>query len=126
MEYRIEAREGFLELITSGIAEPSMWLDIQKALYAHPSFRQGGKLLSNHQALDFTPMTDQDVSMIASKSVRRAQEFGSGRIAFCVSGDLAFGLSRMYESLCAGKFLATTKVFRDRDQAVAWLTEQED
>jgi hypothetical protein len=126
VDYRIIAREGFLELITSGVAEPTMWPDIQRALYAHPDFCQGGNLLSNHQDLDFTPMTDRDIKMIASWSIRRARQFGAGRIAFCVSGDLAFGLSRMYEALCAGAFVATTKVFRDRDQAAAWLHDHHD
>ena len=52
--------------------------------------------------------------------VKQAARSPGARVAFVVSGDLEFGLIRMFEVYRDEKDTSTS-VFRDRDQAVAWL-----
>jgi hypothetical protein len=46
------------------------------------------------------------------------------RTCFVVSGDLEFGLLRMFEMLRAAKGVRTS-VFRDKERAIEWLTQDD-
>jgi hypothetical protein len=51
---------------------------------------------------------------------RRYPERGTSKLAILVTGNLAFGMSRMYETL-SGSLPQHIRVFRDYDKAVEWL-----
>lgn len=45
------------------------------------------------------------------------------RIAIVAASDVQFGMSRMYEVLIEGRSPGTHRIFRDIEEAEAWLTE---
>ena len=69
--------------------------------------------------IDATGVTQFTVGAQAIRRVARvAVEKGVRRIALAAESDLVFAMMRMYEGY-AGE--AECRVFRDRDQALAWL-----
>lgn len=60
--------------------------------------------------------------LIASRKLHPAR--ASAKIAAVVSGDLAYGLARMYELLSATRRLPQRiRIFRDMNEAERWLRE---
>lgn len=55
---------------------------------------------------------------LAETDTRRPQRIA--RMAILVTTDVAFGLARMYQTL-SSEMKTEVQIFRDRDQALAWL-----
>jgi hypothetical protein len=67
--------------------------------------------------------TSEGLAQFVAKAARLGQERAGGKTAVVVRSDLQFGLARMSEAFAASHPLPyTLRVFRDRDQALAWLT----
>jgi hypothetical protein len=62
-------------------------------------------------------LTGEDVRELASKTVFSPQS----RRAFLVSGDLAFGLARMFEILRDAKGEFGIRVFREKEDTLNWV-----
>ena len=59
-----------------------------------------------------------------AETVKRARAIGRTRRALLVGNDLMFGLYRMFASFATGG-ATEYRVFRDEDQALAWLAGKE-
>lgn len=58
------------------------------------------------------------VRQIAEADVRRPERID--RMAILVATDVGFGLARMYQTL-SSEMNTEVRIFRDRDEAMAWL-----
>jgi hypothetical protein len=70
-------------------------------------------------------LTKDHIEKLASFSPRFSDLRKGGKTALYSPGDVAFGLSRMFEIIGnLRKVPIEIKVFRDRDQALQWLAEK--
>ena len=91
------------------------------AFYKSPEYDPDMNVLWDLWDADFSSVTSEEV-----KSLTRMVEkhWGQGRkskAALIVSGDLDYGLSRMYEILLSGSSPNNVMVFRNYDEAEKWL-----
>ena len=73
--------------------------------------------LADFSEVNSFDLTGDDVRELASKSVFSSQS----RRALIASGDLAFGLGRMFEALRDLKGESGIRVFRDKEEALNWV-----
>jgi len=77
-------------------------------------------------------LREANFSAIEASEVKSFMEFvrkywgvgGESKAALVVSGDLDYGLSRMYEILMDGETTSTITVFKNIDEATKWIEEQ--
>jgi hypothetical protein len=72
---------------------------------------------------DFSSVRSEDVASLTGMVEKFWGQGGKAKAALIVSGDLDFGLSRMYEMLLTGSSPEKVMVFRDYDEAKNWLNE---
>jgi hypothetical protein len=123
MEFSIHYHDVFFEVITSGDAEVDKFGDILESLAGHEKWKPGTPFLINHAKLNAAPLTPDDMRKIAELNGRYAAKIGNSRCAHFVSRELEFGMARMWETLVEGKWDVSEKLFKSKDEAVAWLTE---
>lgn len=69
----------------------------------------------------------EEFAQIADKVARYAKDHPGTRTAVVTSGELAYGLTRMYEAFRETRNIRTSFMsFRDRTDALAWLTAPPD
>jgi len=119
MKIKIQEHVGFLEVVTSGQADPANWDEVHSTVFTHPSYVPGCKLLVDHQQLEMAHLSSEDVQAIASLSRARKDSFGKSLMAILVSRDVDFGLVRMWEAYASTDLERKVMVFRDREKAVA-------
>jgi hypothetical protein len=96
--------------------------DLMERILEDPQF-----VPSMHMLWDFTGSTlidlsNDDFASIKSYIQKNAERRGSGyRAVFLVSKEVDFGLSRMYQMI-SEDLPVSFEVFRDRDKAMAWIT----
>jgi hypothetical protein len=123
MNFQCKEHPEYLELILSGRADASDWEAMQQAIYSHPTWEPGKHLLADFRQLDCTEVTPGDIFKTTFLTVKSTRLLGNGRLAALMGDDLAYGLARMFLGYAEEKMINTTKLFRDRTHAVAWLGE---
>jgi len=74
---------------------------------------------------DLGALHKADIEAIAHTPRTKSQQRNQGKTALIASNDLAFGLSRMYESLTNLEHMPfETRVFRTSTDAMNWLLEK--
>lgn len=91
-----------------------------------PGFRQNLHLLWDFSAADVSTLDADRLKEMADGSQKRMPGRGSkSKSAILVSADLNYGIARMYD-VYAESLPIQRSVFRDRDEAWAWLTGADD
>lgn len=123
IEYRIDAGAGRVDSTHTGVVSDEEFLDTYRRMYADPAFDGGFDVMVDLLRTESSPRGAQALKMIADLGRERHRPGGRvPRIAIVASADLSFGLARMYEGY-AVEVPANIRVFRDRELALAWLSE---
>jgi hypothetical protein len=93
-----------------------------EAVYQSEHFDPDGDVLWDVREADLSSFSSSDVRQVADFVEQHWGGSGSSRAALVVSGDLDFGLARMYEQLLESRRSGEVRVFRDLDDAVDWLS----
>ena len=120
--YRIEILEdpSLVAVTTSGDATVSGWARLHDGLRADPRV-QGLPLLIDYTALDATFLTTGDVRLIGESVAALDKDLHPPRRAVVVAGGFEFGLTRMCHQQLDADLEARIRVFRSREDALAWL-----
>ena len=121
MEYKILQHEAFVEVLTVGDADISVFQEFMQEVLSLDKWKPGTPLLTNHTKLNGGPFTIDEVNELASLAATFRAELGRSRMASLVGRDLEFGLARMWEVFVEDKWDGETHVFRERAEAVDWL-----
>ena len=128
-------RTGVTMAITTGI-DPASGARLHKVTGRLKLEELVGALEEVYGADDFDPdqdvvwdVRDADLTAFSSGDIRRVTDLvrenwgtsSSSRAALVVSRDVDFGLARMYEQLLDTGSSGEVRVFRDYEEAVAWL-----
>jgi len=121
VDYSIEYSNGVFIGITSGDAEVERFGDLLDAMLTHDEWQPGMPWLHDHTNLNSGPLTVNDVQRIAQLCAERSTQLGRGKCAIIGARDLEFGLIRMWSIYVERQWDVVTKVFRSREEAMAWL-----
>jgi hypothetical protein len=107
-----------IEFVIEGTCELN---DLISTIEAH--YHKGLKgVLWNASDADIGHLTADELRTIAYVVKQRATH---KKTAYCSPYDLQFGVLRMYEAYAEiGEVAPLMMVFRDRDEAIAWLKEE--
>jgi len=95
---------------------------VVEQIYRDPNFREPRRTIWD--IAEATPTLNvQEVREVVAY-VKAHRPAGAGKTAIVATGDLAFGMGRMYEML-ASEQQVKTRVFRDSELAQQWLLEDE-
>ncbi|UCG86058.1 MAG: hypothetical protein JSW71_19465 [Gemmatimonadota bacterium] len=123
LTYTIDRDSRFVTAVASGRLESGQALTMFDEIMSQVDPGVGMKLLSDHRTLESVMPTEFVVSM-----VRRVQAnpevFAGARWAFVESGEARYGMARM-ASLLLERSPVDLQVFRDVDEARAWLQSEE-
>ena len=121
MEFCITAKKGFFELRLAGDIDPGKYPEIFNALFTHTDWKPGTPLLVDESALRAADLTVAGLKEIAEICTSRRADFGATRMSMYVSGELEYGLNRMWHVFIEGGWEVEGNVFRSREEAMAWL-----
>lgn len=112
---------GILEVVASGKASPAGDAALIQAILMHPQFRRGIPVLLDQTDLEIGHLSQQELREVADLCVSISDTLGDGSCAVVVATDLAYGFGRMFESYLDGRVAFRTRIFRTREDALAWL-----
>ena len=93
-------------------------LDHMDRLQSHPDFRPEFKQLFDFRRVSEVALSNDDIRRLAQRTI-----FGkTSRRAFVVSGDLEFGIGRMFEAYRDVAGESGIVIFREMKEALAWLS----
>ena len=106
--------------VCSGIITPSDILQVLHKIYSNKSFTH-----AQHAIWDFRNCVAHISGDEMQKIINYVQGFrkgpGGGKVALVVSGDLEYGLARMYDLLSEYQIDRELMVFKDYDEALRWI-----
>ena len=122
MQFNLYYNDGLFEVTTVGDATLQGFNDFVKAIFEHEEWKPGGRILLDHTKLNTAPLTVEEVRAIANIATKYNEQFGKAKLALVVDRDLEYGMARMWQVFVETEvWYASEKLFRDRDEAVAWL-----
>jgi hypothetical protein len=123
MEYEIHQTSKFVEVVTHGDGEATVFQELLSEVFALKDWKPGTPILIDHSDFNAGPLTVGEMSALADMIDSVRVELGSLRMAILVAGDLEFGLGRMWEVFVEDKWDGASEVFRSREDAMRWLAE---
>jgi hypothetical protein len=107
--------------VLTGRVSPEELADVLRDVYQLPNFRPEAEVLCD--------LRQADLGEFSRAAIKGVAQFVSGhrgappgaRTAIVVGRDLGFGLARMYEQLVEAESSTDIMVFREMDEALAWL-----
>jgi hypothetical protein len=121
VECRIDSENGIVHTILSGEVGASEIIAAIDDLLRRPDYRTGMIGLADLRSYTWRAEVS-DIRRIAQFMIANGARIGRSRTAIVVSNDYSFGMSRMYEAFAAASPIKL-KIFRDMDEAVAWLID---
>jgi len=98
---------------------PDEFSDATKEMISSDEYPPDVKVLWDARSIKKLPF-DMNVMMEFIEIRKKYPERGKARLAIIVSGDFAFGISRMYEML-SSHLPQNIMIFKDYDQGKQWL-----
>ena len=104
-----------------GLIKVPELIDYLKELQNAPEFDPGMKVLWDLRKADLSLVSTPDVSSIMESVVKQWGKTERNKAALVVSGDLDYGLSRMFQIMLEGETRSKVSVFKDMNKAEEWL-----
>ena len=123
MQFNLNYHDAIFEVTTSGDAILQGYYNYTEAVLDHEEWKPGGLILLNHIELNTGTLTIDDVQAIANIAGQYRVQLGTAKVAIVVDRDLDYGMTRMWQALVERHTTPydSVKIFRNRDEAVAWL-----
>ena len=120
ISYRIDLERNLVLTTASGTLTDDDIVQLKTRLVRDPDFKPGMKELSDIRGIDQLDVTPGGVGAMVQQDIRDSAEVASHKLALVVSKEVAYGMARMYQTLTKSN-IETVSVFRDIDEARAWL-----
>lgn len=120
MEYLFCKPLGLILVTSKAVLTAAEMRAFHKKLMDDPDVPPGMKELMDLRGLDIVAVDAKVVQEISAIEAARTDRVGSAQIAVVAPGPVAFGLSRMYESL-SGSTPKKVCVFSEMKPALEWL-----
>lgn len=121
ISYEIDKERRIVLCTASDVCTAQDALSLHEQIQSDPAFDP-----SFSQLMDFTPAVQGDIAANEVRTLAGSGPFSlASRRAFVTNSLLGFGFSRMFQ-LVSGSRGQRVRVFRDRDEALAWLQSEKD
>ncbi len=120
ISYHIDVERRLVLTRASGTLTDADVLALKTRLTQDPDFVPGMRELSDCRGIERLDVTPAGVRAMVQQDQRQGAD-GPHRLALVLSKDVAFGMARMYQSLAGSNEQDHVGVFRDIDEAKAWL-----
>jgi hypothetical protein len=118
--YQIDDERGVVLTVASGILTTGELIAHKEQLMNDPRFKSGIVELSDVRAIEKINVNGGDVRQFAEIDRTYEDRLKNYKLAIVASGDLVFGLARMYE-MQTESHNPGVMVFRDVEKAKTWL-----
>ncbi|MEO0796602.1 MAG: hypothetical protein AAFX93_15640 [Verrucomicrobiota bacterium] len=120
------AANGAVTVVTRGRYTAEGQAQMVQDILDHEKWQPGTKTFFDHRELSFESV-DYEAMMNASRVHQNNNErIGNSRTAILLPDMVAYGSSRQFLSLSAGKISATIKLFTREKDAQRWLITEDD
>ena len=125
MKYTIEFADDppHVTVTTSGTAQAVEIISCLEQIVSDPRFRTRMTVLLDNSVLDPSSLSVADLHAIARFTVSLGDRLKHAVFAHVISTSLGFGLTRMYHALADQAASGPSRVFRTREEAIAWLAD---
>jgi len=121
VESRTDLARGLTEYVCTGVVDRAEIMDAVNSFYADTPTPN---VLWDLGDANVSALSAADIEVLAQHTVDRAHSREEGRTAIVAPKDMGFGLSRMFQTFTdLASHQATVRVFRTRDDAIAWFDE---
>ena len=121
IETRIDTETGLRTHVLIGRVSLEELKDALGEVYARPDFRPEGDTLCDLRQADLGQFSHAVVKDVVDYVAKHRGAPPGARTAVVVGRDLGFGLARMYEQMLVASADVRVMVFRDTEEAMAWL-----
>ena len=121
--YQIDSERNLVLVEGHGVITDKDFPKFRTKLISDPLFRPGMKELADYRSAEKFDLSTDGLSKFLDLEISIAPLMGDYRIAIATCSDLLFGFVRMYMTEI-GETLPNVNVFRDIDEAEAWLNDE--
>ena len=121
MEHSPSVHDGVGIVVCRGVFTVKGFTDALKAVLAHQDFQAGMPCLWDCREATVGDLGSSDIRDIGATMEESASHRGHGKTAVVTGSDVMFGMARMYDLATESKRPNPFQVFRDIEQARAWL-----
>ena len=114
-----------LTVTTSGKVTVQALHEWVQIVLSDPRYKPSLRVLVDHRDAQWDHLTVGEVRRRVDLITRDAKRIGHHRVAWLVSRAVDCGIGRMMEAFSDGKWEVETCVFRDFDEARAWLLDSD-
>lgn len=111
---------GFVLIEPTGLLTPDELMRLWERAVALTANQPGTPRVWDFSATDVSLLSGATLRDLVRRILPRDPEQGAVRVALVSTSDVAYGLSRMWQVFREGA-APTIAVFRDRDDAIAWV-----
>jgi len=121
METKIDAETGLRTHVLIGSVSQEEVEEALEEVYSRSGFLPDADTLCDLREADLGQLSHAVIKSIADYVAKNRGAKSGARTAIVVGRNLAFGLARMYEQMLEAQSPSDVAVFRDMDEAMAWL-----
>lgn len=121
--YSIDPERNLVTVEASGVLKEADYLEARVRLAHDPQLRPGMMQLMDFRMVERHELTPHLYSSFINQEKSLEPQFGDYRLAVVTSSDLHFGFTRMF-MVEMDNFQSNMGVFRDMDEARAWLFDE--
>lgn len=124
IEYLVDGARRFVTFISHEDPSLEEWIAALEAIFADPDFQPGFGFLSDRRTVR-EPAASNFVQEAARYLSKRRDIFAGGRWAVLVDTPVGYGMARLGQAYISEGLCLQVEIFKDRDEAVAWLCERD-
>ncbi len=121
IETTIDSKTGLRTHVASGTLTPDELETELKNAYRRPDYRSEGNSLCDLREAGAEGFSGAEIRHVVGTVLKHRGAPPGVRTAIVVGRDLAFGLSRVFAQQLEAQSHSDVAVFRDMDEAMAWL-----
>ena len=107
--------------VVRGVIDVRELAEYLKGLYSSSDSYSEMNAFWDLQEADFSSVTSEGVRSFMAYAGKIWGKGGKSRAALVVSGDLDFGMTRMYQIMMEGATSSAIEVFKDKNKAKEWI-----
>lgn len=123
ISFQFDPERNLVIVMAEGIITDDDLQSYRKELTSDPRFRPGMRILSDHRSVERHLLTLEGAYQSMKENGALESKFKDCRQAIVTNSDLHYGMTRMYQTMMSDIF-PNMKVFRDMEEAKAWLFEE--
>lgn len=122
MDWKLNFRDDeILEMKTSGVFSFDDLTKMVEQVIVNPKWKPGMNIIADFRELDVKGINVKEIYEAKNLHIQYDDIAGHGKIATILGSNLAYGFSRMYQSITSTHVKSRIMTFRDYDNGMEWI-----